>query len=172
MTSPELSTSSRLCNACGLCCNGVLFHHVRLQPGEVPQDFIQLGLRIQRKKGHSLFQQPCPAWCGSQCAIYESRPERCRLFECQQLKRLAAGDITEAAALEKISDVQARVALITSLLSQAGTTNEKRPLSKRVEKILAEPALDPIALELHQRLTSEMEALDTVLDADFRLPQP
>ncbi len=172
MTPPELLAASRLCNACGLCCNGVLFHHVRLQPADASQELVALGLRIQRKKGGHLFQQPCPAHCESQCAIYPSRPERCRLFECQQLKRLAAEETTEPAALEKIRDVQQRVARITTLLSQAGTTNEKRPLSKRVEKILAEPALDPIAMELHQKLTREMEALDAVLDADFRLPQP
>ncbi|MEO7934523.1 MAG: YkgJ family cysteine cluster protein [Chthoniobacterales bacterium] len=167
----DADTASRLCNACGLCCNGVLFHNVRLQPAEVPQDFIQLGLHIQRKKGHHLFQQPCPAWCGSQCAIYLSRPERCRLFECRQLQRVAAGEITEAAALEKIRDVQARVLRITTWLAEAGSTSEKRPLSKRVEKILATPAFDPIAMELHQKLTREMADLDAVLDADFRLPQ-
>jgi hypothetical protein len=166
----DADSASRLCNACGLCCNGVLFHNVRLQPADQPQELVALGLHIQRKKGHHLFQQPCPAWCGSQCAIYPSRPERCRLFECRQLQRVNAGEIPESAALEKIHDVQQRVARITAWLAEAGSTNEKRPLSKRVEKSLAEPAFDPIAMELHQNLAREMAALDAMLDADFRLP--
>ena len=143
-----------------------------MQPADQPQELVALGLRIQRRKGRKSFQQPCSALQNGCCKIYAARPERCRLFECQQLRRLAAGTITGAAALEKIRDVQERVARIETWLKQAGATDEKRPLSKRFEKVLAEPLhsySDEKTVVLHRELTREMAELDAILDADFRV---
>ena len=170
---PEPPTAaSRLCSACGLCCNGVLFHTVRLQPGDSPKELAALGLRLKRKKRQQIILQPCPAWQNSQCSIYAQRPERCRLFECRQLKRVASGEITEAAALEKIRDVRGRVGYLNTLLHRAGGTNERKPLSKRCEKVMAEPldaSSDPATVELRTALTQAMEELDAILDQDFRI---
>ena len=161
-----------LCNQCGLCCNGVMFHTVRLQPADSAKALAALGLKLKRKKGAHYILQPCPAWQDSQCSIYLARPERCRVFECRQLQRVAAGEITEAAALEKIRAVQRQVAQVNALLARAGGTNPKRPLAKRCEKAMAEPldaSSDPAAIALHEALTHAMQELNAVLDADFRL---
>ena len=161
-----------LCSECGLCCNGVMFHTVRLQPADSAKALAALGLKLKRKKGAHYILQPCPAWQDSQCSIYAARPERCRLFECRQLQRVAAGETTEAAALEKIRDVQLQVARVNELLARTGSTNPKRPLSKRCEKILAEPldaSSDPAALALRDNLNRAMHELNAVLDADFRI---
>ena len=166
------SAASRLCAACGLCCNGVMFHTVRLQPGDSANELAALGLKLKRKKRQQYILQPCPAWRESRCSIYEQRPERCRLFECQQLKRVAAREITESAALEKIRDVQRRVEHVNELLQRAGGTNAKKPLSKRCEKIMAEPfddSSEPAAVELRAALTQAMQELDAILDQDFRI---
>lgn len=166
------AVASRLCAACGLCCNGVMFHTVKLQPGDSAPELAALGLKLKRKQGHNYILQPCPAFQKSRCSIYASRPERCRLFECRQLKRVAAGEITEAMALEKIHEVQRRVAELDGLLERAGGTNFKRPLSKRCEKVMAEP-LDASstveAVELRGRLTLGMQELKALLDEDFRI---
>ena len=149
-----------------------MFHTVRLQPGDSARDLAALGLKLKRKKGEHYILQPCPAFRAAQCSIYAARPERCRLFECRQLQRIAAGEITEAAALEKIREVQRRVAHIDTLLAQAGTTDPKRPLSKRCEKILAEPldaSADQAATALRDQLAQAMRELDAMLDRDFRL---
>ena len=143
-----------------------------MQPADQPQNLVALGLRIQRRKGRKSFQQPCSALQNGCCKIYAARPERCRRFECQQLRRLAAGTITEASALEKIRDVQQRVSRIETWLQQAGATDVKRPLSKRCEKALAEPLhsdSDEKTVTLHRELTREMAELDAILDADFRV---
>ena len=92
-----------------------------MQPGDSPKELAALGLRLKRKKRQQIILQPCPAWRNSQCSIYVQRPERCRLFECRQLKRVALGEITEAAALEKIRDVQGRVAHLNTLLHRASS---------------------------------------------------
>ena len=161
-----------LCNECGLCCNGVMFHTVRLQPADSAKALTALGLRLKRKKGAHYILQPCPAWQDCQCSIYAARPERCRIFECRQMERVAAGETSETAALEKIRDVQNRVAHIEVLLTRAGRTDPKRPLAKRCEKIMAEPldpSSDPAALALRDDLTRAMRELNGILDADFRL---
>lgn len=175
MSASAESAASRLCSACGLCCNGVMFHTVRLQPRDSAKELAAIGLKLKRRNKHHDIQQPCPAHRGAQCSIYHQRPERCRLFECRQLQRLAAGEITEAAALAKIQEVQGRVAHLNTLLQQGGGTDPKRPLSKRYEKImvdlLSDPSQEPRA-PLRAELTRMMEELDAILDEEFRLPRP
>lgn len=169
----DLSASSRLCSACGLCCNGVMFHTVRLQPRDSAKELVAIGLKLKRRNKHHYIQQPCPAYRCSQCSIYDRRPERCRLFECRQLKGVAAGEITESAALANIRDVQQRVEHLNALLEQGGGTDPKRPLSKRYEKIMVELLSDPsqeTTALLRAELTAAMEELDAILDEDFRLP--
>ena len=167
---PPVSAASRLCAACGMCCNGVMFHTVRMQPGDSAKALAALGLKLKRKKGGHFILQPCPAYRDAQCSIYLARPERCRVFECRQLKRVASGEITEAMALEKIGEAKRRVEELNALLQQAGKTDPKRPLSKRCEKVMAEPA-EGEALEVRTRLALAMQELEAVLDAEFRLPR-
>ena len=143
--------------------------HRAFAAGDSPAGLAALGLKLKRKKGANYILQPCPAFRGTHCSIYASRPERCRLFECRQLKRVAAGEITAELALTTIREVQRRVAEVNELLESAGGTNAKRPLSKRCEKALAEPASDEAAARLHGRIESAMGELDALLDREFRL---
>lgn len=150
-----------------------MFHRVRLQAADSPKKLAALGLKLKRKRGQHYLLQPCPAFQGTHCSIYASRPERCRLFECRQLQRVNAGEITEAMALEKIREVKRRVGEVSDLLGRADeTTDPKKPLMKRCEKALAEP-LDPAAGdeagEFQRRLTLAMQELDTMLDEEFRI---
>jgi Fe-S-cluster containining protein len=166
------AAAARLCAACGLCCNGVLFHTVQLQPGDSAKALAALGLKLKRKQGHHYILQPCPAFKQACCSIYAARPQRCRLFECRQWQRVEAGEISEAHALEKIRDVQRRVADLDALLQSAGGTNFKRPLSKRYEKAMAEPLAaltEPAAVSARHRLTRAMAELSQILNDDFRL---
>lgn len=167
------SAASRLCQACGLCCNGVIFHLVRLQPGDSARELVALGLKLKRKNRQDYIQQPCPAYRDAQCSIYLQRPERCRLFECRQLRLVAAGEISEAAALEKIRDVQRRALQIDALSRRADGRSRKGPLSKRAETTLAEPfdpATHPELMHEREELARGLIELDAILDADFRVP--
>lgn len=166
------TAASRLCAACGLCCNGVMFQKVRLQPGDNPQELIKAGLKLKRRHTEDFFAQPCTAFRETHCAIYTQRPTRCRLFECQQLKRVASGEITEATALAKIQDAKSRVTHLEGLLQQDGTTNTSKPLLKRCEQAVAEPldaSTDPAKTELLSQIAISMKELDTLLDQDFRI---
>ena len=173
MTTPDISSAaSRLCAACGMCCNGVMFDLVRLQPGDSPRALVVLGLKVKRKRGQSHIVQPCTAHCESQCSIYAARPERCRVFECRQLQRVASGEITEAMALEKIREAVRLVAEISALLLRIGGTNANRALSQRCGTAMADP-LDPkkdaVAVGARNRLACAKRELDVLLDQEFRI---
>jgi hypothetical protein len=150
----------------------VLFHTVRLQPSDSAKALAALGLKLKRKRGQILLQQPCPAFQCSLCSIYAARPERCRRFECRQLLRVAAGTITEAAARENILGAKRRVAELESLLARTGGFNPKRPLSRRCEQRLAElpaGAADGETEEVMAWLRQRVRELDALLNEDFRI---
>ncbi|MFZ4777531.1 MAG: YkgJ family cysteine cluster protein [Terrimicrobiaceae bacterium] len=166
MTEAPLSPAARLCAACGMCCNGVLFHSVLLQPGDSARALSALGLKMKRKKGVEFFLQPCPAHCGSRCTIYEDRPARCRHFQCRQLLRVAAGEISEGSALEKIQEAREAVARINLLISRVAETNPNRGLAQRCANALTTADRTP----LHDELDSAMRGLEALLEKEFRIP--
>ncbi len=166
MTAEQPSVATRLCAECGMCCNGVLFHSVVLQPEDSARALAALGLKIKRKKGQAFFRQPCSAYRGSLCAIYEQRPVRCRLFACRQLLRVQTGEVTEASALEKIHEARARTAKINALIHQVAETNPMRALAQRGANALTTSEKTP----LHDELEAAMHDLETLLEMDFRVP--
>jgi len=148
-----------------------MFHKVRLLSNDALTELRALGLRLKRKRGDIFSSQPCPAYQESHCTIYTQRPERCRLFECRQLKQVASGEISESEALNKIQEVVKQVARANELLNESGKTDLKKPLTRRYEKITAEPvdpSSDPKILERREELMRVMQALETLLEKDFR----
>jgi len=155
-----------------MCCDGVMFHTVHLKPRDSAKDLAALGLKLKRKRGQNYILQPCPAYRESCCSIYAARPERCRLFECRQLRRLAAGEISETMARKKIDAARQLVAEISALLLRTGSTNAKHPLSKRCETAMAvplDPSSDSATVKTRHQLTQAMRELDALLDQDFRI---
>ena len=154
-----------------MCCNGVMFHTVRLQSSDSAQELKALGIRIQYKKKGSFFNQPCSAFKENACSIYAQRPSRCRLFECQQLTRLTADEITETEALEKIQELHRKVDCFQQLIDQSGGANSKKPINKQYEKIIAEPldtSADPKLLRTRAELTQTFHDLNEFLNQHFR----
>ena len=154
-----------LCAACGMCCNGVLFHSVVLQPGESARAFSALGLKTKRQKGRVYFRQPCPAHHGGSCAIYERRPDRCRLFNCRQILRIAAGATTETLAMENIGEARRLTVRVNTLIDRVANTNPNRALAQRCANALTTSDRSP----LHDELESAMRELESLLEREFRV---
>jgi len=167
-----LRSTEDLCSSCGMCCDGVLFHSVELQPGDQPRKLSALGLKIRKQKGVEYFLQPCSAHrevegkCA--CVIYEDRPVRCRAFDCQQLRSVLAGEITEEIALVKIREAREQVALVNSLMAQISETNPNRSLAHRVANALTLPK-DGVPSPQHNELKLAMEHLEAFLVKEFRV---
>src|SRR5947208_1703191 len=105
-----------LCLECGLCCNGVIFADVQLQPDDDARKLQLLGLTLfpnrKSKIENRKFKQPCSAFDGCRCRIYSDRPGYCRAFECLLLKNVNAGRLDAAAALRVIRTARKRVELV------------------------------------------------------------
>lgn len=172
MNAEGSSPASRLCAACGMCCNGVMFYSVNLQPEDSERDLKTLGLRLKIRKKQAFLPQPCPAHRDSACSIYEHRPQRCRLFNCKQLLRAEAGQIAEAEAMANIRQAKTLADSVLALLLQAGSTNLKRSLRTRYELALAQPLdseLFPEAAATREQLVQTMEKLESLLAEEFRV---
>mgnify|MGYP000390824231 CR=1 FL=1 len=156
----DADAASRLCTACGLCCSGVLFEIVKLQPEDSIRDLEKLGMQINRKKTEPYFKQPCRFLDDCTCTIYQHRPTRCRRFECFQLKLLAAGDVDEMEVQSKIDEARRQVALIQLRLEKVGENQTEDTLVERVERALS--------ILPDDQLQAEMRALKIYLGRHFR----
>ena len=159
---PSIPDAARLCLDCGLCCNGVLFDQVRLQPGDNRKSLTARGLKI--KKG-GWFNQPCTALCGTLCLLYQSRPTRCRQFECRQYQQVAAGEISYESAVRRIAVVKGQVARINLLLPPSGGGNTRKPLAQRYATAVES---SPEAAQ-NSGLIEAMSRLQMELNGHFRL---
>jgi Fe-S-cluster containining protein len=159
-----------LCPACGLCCNGVLFGDVELRRGDDPERLAAAGLELFAKGNRTAFAQPCACFDGALCRIYAGRPQRCRAFECAQIRRLNAGETSLAAARRAIRAARRHADEVRELVRQLGHTDESLPLNQRYAAVMAEPldfTADPARLELRGELMLAVARLVTALERDF-----
>ena len=173
---PPGSLAEQLCLTCGLCCNGVLFKDVELQPGDDAVRLKSLGLPVRNRQSamgnrQSKFPQPCVALCGdNRCRIYAERPARCRQFECALFKSVAAGETPVAAALRTIRTARQRADRVRALLHALGDTHEQVALSlrfKRLRQRLESAPLDDATAETYADLTLAVQDLNLLLAQSF-----
>ena len=166
--------AEELCLACGLCCNGVLFKDVELQPGDDAARLKSVGLPVRNPSSPQRppkFAQPCVALgADCRCRIYAERPARCRDFECALFKAVVEGRTDTAAALRLVRAARRRVARVGRLLGELGDTDEHVPLSvrfRRVMKRFETHAPDAEAAAVFSKLTVAMQRLNVVLSEKF-----
>jgi hypothetical protein len=166
--------SNALCLECGLCCNGVIFADVQLQPGDDAAKLRSLGLAFasnqKSKTGIQKFRQPCAAFAGCHCNIYSDRPRYCREFECLLLKRVKAGRTEIASASRLIRTALRRVKKIKRLLCELGDADDTLALSKRfrrTQRRLENGPLEGDAAEKFGELTLAVHDLNVLLAESF-----
>ena len=150
-----------------MCCDGTLFHSVILQPSDSPRTLSSLGLTLKRKPGLTTFRQPCSAHQDNQCTIYENRPQRCRLFNCQQLLRVAAGEVTQSSAQEIIASTRKKINQVIEKIERLTETNPNQGLTQRFSVVIANTAPSPERTELE----AAMSELQAILKKEFRVKE-
>jgi uncharacterized protein len=126
----------QLCLQCGMCCNGVLFRDVELQPGDDAARLKALGMPVRKLARKEKFAQPCTALGGDcRCRIYTDRPTRCRQFECLLLLDVVAGKTDTDAALKLIRSTRRKADKVLKLMREIGDTDEAVSLSVRFRKL-------------------------------------
>jgi uncharacterized protein len=181
------SIPQQLCLHCGLCCNGVLFKDVELQPGDDPKRLASLGLSLQftrpkpvvetsvrassEKQGTVRFVQPCSALCNdNRCELYAERPARCRDFECALFKRVAQSQSELQSALRIVALTRRRAEKVRGLLRQLGDSDEHVALSLRFRKVkrrIEAGKGDANSAEVFGRLSLAMHELNLQLARRF-----
>ena len=164
-----MSSIDQLCPKCGLCCDGTLFADVELQAGDDATRLSSLGIALMRKgKGKLAFHQPCAGYGGGCCRIYPDRPGRCRSFECGLLKRVAAGEMTAAAALRKIAKAKKLIDRVRRLLQQPDGRDKAEALTHCYQEAMSAP-IDLAAGDADRRgdLMLAMNALMEELQRHF-----
>jgi len=133
-----VDSSEQLCLACGLCCDGTLFHHVKLEAGDDARKLKALGLPVKTSRSQTpvtRFPQPCAALCADRtCRVYADRPKQCRSYECGVLKEFQAGQIAFPSALRLVKQARQDADKIRRLLRQLGDTEEHRSLNERFRR--------------------------------------
>ena len=95
-----------ICVTCGFCCDGTLFLHAHLNPGErgsgeLPEWIEQNNIVDE---GKDYFTLPCHYFC-EKCTIYDrKRADVCLSFRCQLLKDFAEGKLTVTEALNIVRE--------------------------------------------------------------------
>jgi len=91
-----------LCLTCGICCDGTLFSQVLLRPDDDITVLETVGVTIVSDSDLNILKLPCAAHKGA-CVVYQDRPQRCREYKCELLKRFERSDILYADALRIIT---------------------------------------------------------------------
>ena len=161
---------NQLCPACGLCCNGVLFADVELQPGDSAGRLIDRGMALKKKGMKRAFAQPCRCFDGKLCRIYADRPKRCAAFECGLLKRVQSGEMPATDALKRIADAKKLAEKVRRLLRRLGDKDEQLALTKRYSRVMSQPidlAAGEDAGEARGELMLAVNDLMHILQRDF-----
>ncbi len=168
------SIAEKLCLTCGLCCNGVIFANVQLQPDDDASKLETMGLALRptsRTRSAGLgFLQPCVAFDGCRCRVYADRPNYCRAFDCALLKSVNSGEMKTEPALRIIEQARRRAEKVRQLLRQTGDKDEKIALSlrfRRTIKRIEKGSIDPQTGAIFSELTLAVQKLNVLLSEKF-----
>jgi uncharacterized protein len=169
----ETFDPGKLCLSCGLCCNGVIFADVKLEPEDSAERLRALGLPVGAPRSATStprFTQPCAALEGCRCRVYADRPKYCRQFECVLFRSVAAGRTQPAEALRIIGTARERAEKVRRLLRALGDPDERVALSvrfRRTAKRLQQADLNEQTAETYGELTLAVHALNLLLGEAF-----
>jgi uncharacterized protein len=168
MTTPQPSNSD-LCLACGLCCNGAMYRHVRVKPEEIAS-LKGYGLELSQLDGKHIFVQPCPGYREQKCSIYASRPETCRKYECKLLRAYDGGQVGYEQALQH---VQTALRLHADLRARLGAEEGEQIWQMAREMAEAQDGLDSVEFRRkHPDLMLNLVALRVFMMKHFYLRPP
>lgn len=161
----DLSPASRLCLACGMCCDGTLHGLARLLAEDVDAARAVGFPTFTTPDGRPAMPLPCHCLSGTACTRYDDwRPSICASYLCNLQTRLSIGEYTETEALDIIASALKARAQVEELMPQGTTLRDARI---RFEELAAsKQALAPA----DARLVVRMFALERWLDRHFRKP--
>ncbi len=134
MTEHDQSSSEtdggELCQACGLCCQGVLHEYVALEADEL-EWAERLELPRYPRDGTSFkgFSQPCALHQNGKCTAYAQRPGACSFYQCELLGAYLQNQITMDDSLSIVADARQ---LIDTIQTKAGSAASHQSIWQQI----------------------------------------
>ncbi len=168
-----------ICVGCGFCCDGTLFLHAHLNPGERGSLPDKIEENCFTEKDKDYFRLPCQYFSGK-CTIYDrKRADVCSSYRCQLLKDFAEGKLFLSDALETVRDARnmryevieeyRKISgnsdkinfrqLLLNLGKIPGAASEGKPLSMDYEMLLARCNILEALLIKHFRSAEDFEKI-------------
>ena len=159
-----------ICVGCGMCCDGTMYKNVEVGEGDQRELLATAGLVLALKDDATCFTQPCPAFGGGRCSIYEDRPTVCRNYRCLLLRRHEAGEVSRDDAAALIARTTVLRDRVRTSLTTYVDTRELLSLDGLYRLMLArlDGMPDPAAARReHAELFLEVVALRVILAREF-----
>ncbi len=161
---------TNVCVHCGMCCDGTMYGTVDLDANDQLHVIETAGLKLTTENEVTFFRQPCTAFGGGRCSIYDGRPSVCRWYRCLLLRRVEAGEIAgdDARALVA-STISMRDRVRSGLMAYLGT-EDREPLQSLYRRMLAKLETEPdpaAARREHGELLFSVVALRVILAREF-----
>ncbi len=151
----------KLCQKCGLCCNGTLFGFVRLVDADRQHSKSHFPDSVNRDN-KSTFKQPCQYYNDKSCCIYTAwRPQACSIYVCKLLIRFRQKKISSAEAVNLIEQAVAQAEQVRKMLSTVAGDHEKALPALFNEYVASHPNPD-------QTIMLEYGVVQCRLKRDFR----
>jgi uncharacterized protein len=147
--------ASKLCAACGLCCDGTLYPSFESEEGDALDHFDERLRQVAQKGAKVTWSQPCSALKDGACLIYHDRPVVCRRYQCTTLEALANGRLSLEQAQKHIEQAKDAKEKLGELIGLNGTSSANRL------RVLRNTATDP-------EIQLAIGVLELVLDRHFR----
>ena len=120
-----MDEGSRVCQRCGLCCDGTLFVRTPIGTGEAPA-VSALGLTLDITDNETSIRQPCPMHRQGVCGVYASRPAACRTYRCGVLKTYELGTLSIEESEQRVDRARALRELVVAGLPPGDTLADMR----------------------------------------------
>ena len=159
-----------ICVGCGMCCDGTMYKSVDVGEGDQRDLLDTAGLVFTQEGDATRFAQPCPAFGGGRCSIYEGRPGVCRNYRCLLLRRHDAGEVSYDDAAALIARTAALRDRVRSSLAAYVDTTEILSLDGMYRLMLAKLDAQPDQAahrRQHAELLLEVGALRVILAREF-----
>ena len=128
---------SRLCLACGICCQGALHRWARIEEDEI-ETAKRLGLTVSSGTKGPVFALPCHLHQEGRCTVYAERPSPCSSYQCKLLRRYLAGEATWD---ECIRRVELAKDLLATLRRRVGPEHIRDLEPAQLESVVTDRAL-------------------------------
>ena len=180
-----------ICLKCGMCCDGTLFLHASLNPGErgnLPEKIERNTFNESEKE---YFRLPC-LYFDSKCMIYDiKRADVCSRYRCQLLIDLATDKVSKKTAIEIVREAhrqrqeifkeyhnlsdEKRVLFFKELphvlLRKIGSVNCNEMTKKRYELLLGSCNILEALLIRHIRSEGDFKDLMSETDINGKVPK-